>query len=163
MKKEKLMFDQTIHLNGNGFNLSIWQEKVSEKGEEDYYISTIVVDVLHLGPYLNILKYFYSESNGMEDAMNWMLEFDVDEYIKKLKKNNRRFTKWYDNWCKTEPINDPNELYDCVCQASYYNADVIFTGDVDKIKEKAWNLCKKHKWATLKQFDRAFYEYYINK
>ena len=161
--KEKMMFDQRINLNGNSFNLSIWQEKVSEKGEEDYLISTIVVDVLHLGPYLNILKNFYSESDSMQDAVNWMLEFDVDVYLKKLKKNNRRFTKWYNNWCKTEKVNNPNELYDCVCQASYFNADALFTGDVDKIKEAAWNNCKKHKWATLKQFDRAFYENYINK
>ena len=35
MKKEKIMFDQRIILNGNEFDLSIWQEKVSEKGEED--------------------------------------------------------------------------------------------------------------------------------
>jgi len=158
--KNKIIFDQRINLNGNGFNLSIWQEKVSEKGEEDYLISTIVVDVLHLGPYLNILKCFHSETDGMQDAMNWMLEFDVEVYVKKLKKNNRRFTKWYDNWCKTESINNPDELYDCVCQASYFNADVLFTGNVDKIKEEAWNRCKKSKYATKEQFDTAFNQNY---
>jgi hypothetical protein len=77
MKKEKIMFDQRIILNGNEFDLSIWQEKVSEKGEEDYLISTIVVDVLHLGPYLNISKNFYSESNSMQDAVNWMLDKQI--------------------------------------------------------------------------------------
>lgn len=71
--------------------------------------------------------------------------------------NKSDFNRWYEEYQKTENINNPAALYACLTMADKWD------DKLETIYENAWNECKQFQYATKQQFNDVFVARFIEK
>jgi hypothetical protein len=65
----------------------------------------------------------------------------------------KEFREWFDEYCKTENVNKPTQLFVCLEFSIMWEVDM---GNIHKAKYKALAECIKFNYATTEQFKTVF-------
>jgi hypothetical protein len=65
----------------------------------------------------------------------------------------KKFREWFDEYCKTENVNKPTQLFVCLEFSIMWEVDM---DNIDKAKDEALAECIKFNYATTEQFETVF-------